>query len=505
MFIGVSCFSAFAADDPVCNDMSRLACASGTFNDGTGIAITPTVGKDPRTENRNKILNSALEKFKKTLSNPENKYFRKQVLSATGHFHNPECKVSEEDQYSEKCLELLAESAASVALNRLIGEGIALKGGRSVELANENYFAESTPFKNIQKELVEEAKTLQNHKELDKKIREIFPQLVDLISAKMAKNIQDPQLRKNLQDKLNALEFKGVDCAKGANDNLAEVFLPNAFYRFVDQGIRYCAGMNDLSTSEFTLASVIAHEIGHSIDPCNIALGPSDYAFKYKKIPEQNTSKESVAPNPYDGSNNLPPLPQMGPTGQMGQPVPQTQHYADSNQLQNPYNVLMTCLRSSASIAAQQEQQKNEKSRQSNTQGRSHNHGNTSKLKEEIPFCGQDQIGEATADWYAFEVLPEFIQKRHPNLTKEQYKIGYSNIFRSTDCSDDAREDGNFAKHPITRDRIDKLLMAQPLVRKQIGCSEPSDYRHCNNDQGNNMMNYNYQNAYEEKGTGAKK
>ncbi len=520
MVFGIGCVSVFAADDPVCaNDMSRLTCASGTFNDGTGVAIVPSIHNNPRRENREKIMKSSLAKFKKSLSDPSNKYFIKQVLSASGHFHNPECKVDENNLYSEKCLDLLAESASDVALNRLIGEGISKKGGTQIELANENYFAESTPFNNIQKELVEEAKVMQNHKELNAKIKEIFPQLVDLISAKMAKNIQDPQLRKNLQDKLSALEFKGVDCTQGVNDNLADVFVPNAFYHMVGQNIRYCAGMNDLNTSEFSLAHVMAHEIAHSIDPCNIALGPTDYAFKYKKIPDQRASKDNVMPyNPYGGSNTYPTISQLGPPGQMGQPSSQTQTVIDPNQLQNPYNTLMACLRSSASIAAQPEKkQSKEDASQSNTDGRYHNRSNktnaskkSKSLIEETPFCDDDQIGEAVADWYAFEILPEFIQKRYPNLTKEQYKIGYSNVFRSADCKDDVRKEGVHASHPTTRDRIDKLLMSQPIIRKQIGCNEASEYHHCNNDnpmatQGDKMMNFKYQNTYKAEESKAEK
>jgi len=85
---------------------------------------------------------------------------------------------------------------------------------------------------------------------------------------------------------------------------------------------------------------------------------------------------------------------------------------------------------------------------------------------------GSDQIKEAMADWFAAEVLPEYMRRYRPELTSEQYRAGYSNVMRSQ-CKVEKKQDGAaaMAQYPTIEMRIQGLLLANPLAREQIGCA----------------------------------
>jgi hypothetical protein len=99
------------------------------------------------------------------------------------------------------------------------------------------------------------------------------------------------------------------------------------------------------------------------------------------------------------------------------------------------------------------------------------------------PFCTGDQIGESVSDWLASEVLPEYIAKHHPKLTRDQYRTGYSNAFRG-DCNN-ANPMPPFHPpgdpHPPNSERVNKIILANPQVRRQMGCApaDPEKARHC--------------------------
>ncbi len=98
------------------------------------------------------------------------------------------------------------------------------------------------------------------------------------------------------------------------------------------------------------------------------------------------------------------------------------------------------------------------------------------------PFCSRDnsstidQIPEATADWFAVEVLTAYMHKYHSELGLEDYQRGYSNIFRGSYPAFEVDDSGQFGDtHPSLKARINRLLLANPIVRSDLQCPETID------------------------------
>jgi hypothetical protein len=197
-----------------------------------------------------------------------------------------------------------------------------------------------------------------------------------------------------------------------------------------------CRGYFNNSTSEFSLAHTIAHELAHSIDPCSLSLGQQDSRIHY---PLQATQGEVEKTYPLSG--------------------------------------VLGCLRSGNSVRAQQKWANPGK------------HPETPFVTNvmSFPFCNRsDQVTESVADWFAAEVLPTYISRHFPKLTPTQLQDGYSNVWRD-DCSipkgfpsyeylnppapssySDIDEE-----HPPLAVRVNRILLVNPEIRKQLGCTRP--------------------------------
>ncbi len=69
-------------------------------------------------------------------------------------------------------------------------------------------------------------------------------------------------------------------------------------------------------------------------------------------------------------------------------------------------------------------------------------------------------------------------------MKPERKRLGVSNVFRHfciNEHQHSHREDeGDFKKHPSASKRIDRILMANPKIREQIGCaSEQKGLQYC--------------------------
>jgi hypothetical protein len=95
-------------------------------------------------------------------------------------------------------------------------------------------------------------------------------------------------------------------------------------------------------------------------------------------------------------------------------------------------------------------------------------------LQGQHPFCGgTDQIGEAFSDWMGTEILADYMEKNMSSLSQKKKMNGISNL-SSRFCY----EGSGFDVHPDSKLRIDRLLMANPKIRDQIGCSTPKNNVH---------------------------
>jgi hypothetical protein len=428
--VGLFSFGSYAESDKICDDLYRLSCAPGVYDDGTGVASNTNVLSSKASEEVKKQMDQSTANFKKHLADPANSYFRKTVLSGTGLILHPDCEEAEKKP-KDSCLNMMASGLTNLLAKDLNTMSFGVMGGGMFNggIQDVTYITDSQIFKNEKQGLVEGIRKSLNQEGLEKKVKDkVFPQVKKLLLAKIEAMVKDPTLKENLKEKVSAITFAGTDCSEdfGMSSNVSGLLISNAFYNGTKNIFKYCLGMSTQNTSEFHLTSVIAHELAHSIDPCGITMGPSDYAFKYKST----TLSEAENEFPFEGI----------PSCLRGQKSAKA----------------VAFLNGAPMMPAQQ-------------------------LSEPIPapssisFCNNDQLTESFSDWVSAEILPEYIQANHPKLSAQQKRFGYSNVWRGN-CGSNYTGNG---VHPIESIRVNNILMAQPKIREQMNCpakSENVDY-----------------------------
>lgn len=416
----------------VCDSMTTLSCKPGTFDDGTGVALSDEdyeakiqpLKKKATTTYRKNIL-GMLEN-----SDPAYELVRNLALKATLQKDTPECLSSEKSE-KKKCYERVASLLTDKSVNQMFSikplREMGIASGEPID-RRMDFDAYSTLMDNtLYKESLQKSyqKTLEEVSDdrLSKKIEtKIFPRVKELLIAKIKKSVSDLKTQESLINKIQNISYAGNDCSSligGSSDDgsVNGLMVENAYYSSKKQEFRFCNGYLLNNTSEFMIVKVIAHELSHSIDPGHVDQ-PKGVGFAYQ---QDETSK------------------------------------IEDLEKQFPFKDVVGCLRSKESIGA----------RTINTY--------RPQLKVN-PFAKKDQIGESFSDWMAAELLPEYMGKYHPKLTQNQLVTGYSNAFR-TYCKTTRRE--SFDVHPNVMDRIDRLMMANTDIRKQVGCGESKSIHHC--------------------------
>lgn len=87
--------------------------------------------------------------------------------------------------------------------------------------------------------------------------------------------------------------------------------------------------------------------------------------------------------------------------------------------------------------------------------------------KEATPMLVQDQLSVATSDWWAAEVIASYVdQLPEKDKQKIKFDLGYSNILRGQDCS----QNKLFTESIPTDLRVNALLRVQPQIRQHLAC-----------------------------------
>lgn len=442
--------SAVADVSPLCNDLARFACAPGSYKDGTGEIKSESEISRFMASYAEKSRADLHDRFQKILSDPSNSYFKEVALASMGLKNSPQCNSTAPDDVSA-CRENLIDGLTTIAQKQALGALMPRTGlERPGNLRELNFITQNNVFQKVIQELNGRAQKDLAKPELSKKIRdEIFPKIKELIVARL-KDLSIPEDKKNFMiGKVNSIMFDGTTCEEmgggfgGSNNGevVSALIVPNAFYDPMRNIFKLCSGFLLQSTSEFQIADTIAHELMHSIDPCFIGHGPSDLGFKY---------------------SNQTDLKKM------------EQEYPIKNVIQ--------CLRDDRSVGA-----RNFNSEESQIRslpppipmpaGPSGGYGGglgapPTKESKKASFCLRDQIGESVADWMAAEVLPIYMEQNH-KLTTEQYRNGYANALRLI-CQIEQDPNVSFTLdvHPAMEKRINKILLMNPKIRKQMGCPE---------------------------------
>ncbi len=488
------------SDTPkICDDLASLTCTPGPVNDGTGEGYSSDQVADKLRGFKEKLGQDFSRKFLEVLQEKPSdvnrgaalRRFRSIAISGTGQLSNPYCEKGE--TYDEqKCNETISKSLADLALRRVLpsSKNASSPGANSLyetKLENIDSLIHNPTYGDIEAEMVKKTRESIVDKDTAKKLEETVPKVKDMIVALLKSNITDPKLREALVDKVRAITYEGNDCSalsrSGSVQTLNGMLIPNAFYDPLRNSLNICNGLLMRSSSVFMMVQTIAHEIAHSFDPCSIALDPEDLRFKYS---QPRDIKESEDEFPFKG--------------------------------------LLACLRSDSSVAAKRKMKSVSRMERVNRPGGSGvSHGGhgghgpqapeppefepselgvagqgssgssdsvhapgpdstetsvpieaNGKGAELSPFCTQgDQIGEAFADRIAAEVLPAYISANHPELSLTQLRFGYSNVFRGNcDNYENSSSDRGFDEHPEIKARVNRILLPQPDIRKQMGCPE---------------------------------
>lgn len=86
-----------------------------------------------------------------------------------------------------------------------------------------------------------------------------------------------------------------------------------------------------------------------------------------------------------------------------------------------------------------------------------------------------DQIGESFADWMGLEITVDYVRQNFKDMSKSELKNAWINMTR---YSCETRVD----EHPAMTDRMNKLILAHPEIRKDFGCTITSKAAYCSMD-----------------------
>jgi hypothetical protein len=423
----------------VCEDMAKLSCKPGRFDDGTGVARSNDEIQERFDSLQKKAKTLYQTRILQILNDPGPQYaqVRRLAMAATNQSDTPDC-ISKDKTAQSRCY---AQIAALLGSNFAKNDFRDRRSNPIVSKNDEFDFATLEALKNnlaFSKALAAAKKDsfkMVDQSAQTKRIEtEVFPRVRKLIIDRLAQIVPDQKTRAAMIDKLNNITFNGNACSSigGEEGEVSSLLVSNAYYSSRTQEFRFCNGYLLSNDSEFMLTKVIAHELTHSIDPCRIGQ-IEGMGFQYS--------------TPSDLEK-----------GEKEYPIPN----------------LVQCLRAKESVGAS-------RGEWNRVQKIAPEHSEMSDYeKKQVKFCGGDQIGESVGDWMAAEVLPVYMSKYHPTLTKEQKIIGYSNVMRSY-CSkkeSNGISPGRWDEHPEVEDRINRILMANAKVRSDIGCLPPKDGLH---------------------------
>lgn len=250
-------------------------------------------------------------------------------------------------------------------------------------------------------------------KALEEKLdKEIFPDIKKLLAEEIMKSIPDKEAAKKMVQKMEKVRFAGTQCQSNAVNSAGfkGAYIVNDEK---DPHFFYCAGFLQDTTSIFRIAYIMAHELSHSIDPCH--------------MPDEAKT--------FEGREKM--------------------------DEKFPGSEILSCLRSPDSIGAKWSEDIF--------------NGKEEGFPKHALYCFGDQTSESYSDWMAAQILPKYLSKSQPHLTTEQTKNGYANIAHSLECTQPKSEINfggpvSISAHPDSKGRMNNILMANPELRKQVGC-----------------------------------
>lgn len=321
--------------------------------------------------------------------------------------------------------------------------------------------------------------------------------IVKLLTSR--RNSENAQSTDEMIARITAVEFHFPK----TNHELSELAadgceIPNAFYSPSTHQVTICPQM--LNLPDAALFSVISHELGHAIDPCQSV---KPYSRSGGKISSENPFF-SVVTYAIQDKNYI---------------------FKGISPAQNPFKEVISCLQKEKSIGVviptMQQTQDNARNNLATQMGGTEyitpamaeafndQERNVRIQYESFKACheltGNGHMQEAFSDWiasqtikqkiseipetakaqqYAFESQALYIGSRCKNLNETA--VSYLRPLVRTKCpalldkmeSADQRNDGS-ESHPATPARVNRIMLATPEIQKALGCHKDDSVSEC--------------------------
>ncbi len=421
----------------VCSGIAKYACSAAPLNLGSGVVR----GSDQQAKNsierqKRKSLEELTEAYAKALSSdtdPIDETTLEIAFEATGLMLFPDCQSRRnppnDKRITASCTAVLAKSIAKRAYADLYArdsfyqQDVLEVDGRGV-LKSEVMLRGISFYYNIldaqRNQVVTQNKEI--YKSLDESLEVSFKETKALMSSFIKKSIANRSVREKLLLRIKEINFSGSDCLDSSEDsNISSIFERNAHYNAFSNDVSYCRGMADYGVSKYQLSFVFAHELAHSIDPCHLQFGSPNVSVNY-----QNSNEDAYKAYPFK---------------------------------------ILKCLRSDKSILAYDPKF----------------YGLSESEKGVPSFClGNDQINESFCDWIATEILYRHMKTNLSKNTKQHHINGIASVWRYS-CNEHQSLglsslglQGD-SPHPSSVDRLNRLTLAHPGIRREIGCDPLGD------------------------------
>lgn len=463
-----------------CFNLVPMACKAEKAFDGTG--STALTNELFTTKQLNQIDFKIQSELEAEFKNNENQYFIGLNIAAANLDQDPNCIYENNvpTPFNESCKNKLFPKLKNLYKNAIDLPGEELE--KTTNLQNLSLLMQHPSTKkilNISSNFSFNFIQKENRKfDVEKKI---FPRVISILEN-IVNNFSIPSGTKNiLISKIKSIRFGGTDCNKNNTNSILGLTDENAYLENYE--FKICNGLLSKSNSELALAMIIAHELQHAIDTCEVT-----------KIPFLKNKSNPKTPE-YMGSE------------------------ADKNHL---YSNLIRCFRSPKSVEAkyfdvnllQDGDRFTVLNQLKELHGESENYpynyclfgfqkkldakenelNNVSALKKQFQYVPHnindlviigDQSIETMSDWMAAEVGAQYMEKYFPNLTTQNYRQAYAN-FGKILCSENEElnnEKDTFDIHPTLSRRLNKIILANPKIRQQMKCPElntkTSEIKYC--------------------------
>jgi hypothetical protein len=450
------CGPLYGVDPNYCEDMMPLVCSDQkTKDDGTGINKKIEIPAFELQKALDQLTNANKEKFVQILKDSQKSVLRQNLFKALP-LKRKECPKADSLLKSD-CAELFAKELAQIIDSENLSPENdedrfwAVRDQYQKNLRNLSKILASDEYQTVKIDHQSAILKLNKNPEAEKKIREeIFNETQKAMLVKISELPLDDKIKSQMREKVQNTVFGGFDCPGERshptkleilhNRYLPKVSLVNNKPYLGKNSIFMCRGFSSSTESEFSLIFALAHELTHPNDPCQFLKksGNSTLAELDSQYPLANTLK---------------------------------------------------CLRNSKSVGAQN---KIEFCKTTNHK----KENKCQELEKKTNHCPQgegmprDQIGESISDLLAAEITHDLVKLRHPDLKPEQWQIGVSQMLvGSTSCSNLS---SIYDEHPADEKRINSLILANPKIRKSMGCPEKSPNKlYCDPMEPTSLVNQN--------------